>query len=258
MEQKVKVQIISILLILVLLMTAFAEARAAAKFSVQAADFKQVPVFAKVLEKHHAQVSLWSLYAREQFSKLNSPSDFYEHEQVEKHKQDLPEYSWGKVEKKEGQYQVSAAKKLKGLGAEEKISFFAYPEGRAYETYALYEIQGRTFDKSKWAGVEEQARLAMNKVFHGRVKIFSCVKANDSAKMKLGLSNEGNQLLKDFSADSIEKINEKTFVSISAYTTEWKHVISTGDKKMNLQVALRKDDGVTTITLGTPIITIEY
>lgn len=256
MEQKIKMQIISILLILLFFMAVFAEARAAAQLSVQAADFNQVPVFAKVLEKHRSQVSLWSVYAREQSKQLSNPSEFYE--QVKKHRRDLPEYSWGKVEKKDGQYQVSARRELKDLGAEEKLSFFAYPKGSGYESYALYEIQGRTFEESKWGGVKKEARLAMEKVFHNRVKIFSCVRANDSAKMKLGLSNEGNQLLKDFSADSIEKINEKTFVSISAYTKEWKNVISTGDKKMNLQVALRKDDGMTTITLGTPIITIEY
>ncbi|MCD8502193.1 MAG: YwmB family TATA-box binding protein [Bacillaceae bacterium] len=53
---------------------------------------------------------------------------------------------------------------------------------------------------------------------------------------------------------------KKTFISLSAYTELWDTYIITNQKKMNLQVALRNTGmgGETTITIGTPIITVEY
>jgi hypothetical protein len=98
----------------------------------------------------------------------------------------------------------------------------------------------------------------MKRIFHGQEHIYTCVKAYRSAKMKLALIDEGKRYLNLFSAAPIERLQEKTFVSISAYTKTWNNAIYTANKKMNIQAALRNDGERTIIVLGSPIITMEY
>lgn len=53
---------------------------------------------------------------------------------------------------------------------------------------------------------------------------------------------------------------EPNFVSVSAFTNEWKESIKTEKHQMNLQVSLR-NAGMgekLTVTVGTPIVTTEY
>ena len=64
--------------------------------------------------------------------------------------------------------------------------------------------------------------------------------------------------MEDLSAKPIESLEEIAFVSVSAYTEEWKDALAVNREKMNVQVALRNTDNKTTVVVGTPIITSEY
>jgi len=61
-------------------------------------------------------------------------------------------------------------------------------------------------------------------------------------------------------ARQVERLQDETVLSVSAYTGLWQHSIRTGQHKMNLQIATHADPmgNVTRITAGTPIITAEY
>ena len=50
---------------------------------------------------------------------------------------------------------------------------------------------------------------------------------------------KANELVHEFDAKSVEDLIEPNFVSISAYTNEWKESIKTEKHRMNLQVSLR-------------------
>lgn len=66
--------------------------------------------------------------------------------------------------------------------------------------------------------------------------------------------------MKEFNATSVEDLIEPNFVSVSAFTNEWKESIKTKKHQMNLQVSLR-NAGMgekLTVTVGTPIVTTEY
>ncbi|RYM05515.1 hypothetical protein EWH99_05890 [Sporolactobacillus sp. THM7-7] len=214
----------------------------------------RVALFARTLEERNLTVDGWSVYAREQ---KNVSGNAAFHQQVNRAKQSFPNYSWRKLEK-EGHTGWEAYKKKNASGAEVKLTFLVYPEGGRLRTSALYQIQAPSFQKAKWEKIRREIRRDMAKIFHGSEHIFSCVRADDGDKMRFGLLQEGERFLKDFSAAPIEQIEEKTFVSISAYNEAWNDGVFSDKQKMNVQVALRSNGDRTAVTLGTPIITAEY
>ncbi|RKD23084.1 hypothetical protein BEP19_12730 [Ammoniphilus oxalaticus] len=69
-----------------------------------------------------------------------------------------------------------------------------------------------------------------------------------------------NKLLDLLGAQVVEKVEDPTVKSLSAYSPDFPFYIWTNGKKMNLQAATHVDhlNSQTRITVGTPIITIEY
>jgi len=69
-------------------------------------------------------------------------------------------------------------------------------------------------------------------------------------------------LLKKFTANSIEKLVEDDFVSITAYNKSWKDYLSSNKKnKFNIQFGIRTNKELQdtyNLTIGSPIITEEY
>ncbi|TCP20263.1 TATA-box binding protein [Scopulibacillus darangshiensis] len=217
---------------------------------------KKLQTLAEAVDTNETTITYWSLYARENYQTLNNPSEYYE--QVKKMTKTLKEYNWKPVKTEEGRFKLTGQRVLPGSLATEKVSFFAYPHKGTYKTYLVYEIQGEHWEGINWKMLSPIISTQMSKILHGKAKIFSCIKAQHNAKMEIALSKYASQLLDRFSAKPVESTNEKTFVSVSAYNKQWKDSIYTKNKKMNLQVALRTVDEVTTITIGTPIITSEY
>ena len=63
-----------------------------------------------------------------------------------------------------------------------------------------------------------------------------------------------------FKRKELEKLEETSFISASAYTPLFQESIEGTSGAMNLQVGIREEGlgGKTTLVVGTPIITIEY
>lgn len=89
----------------------------------------------------------------------------------------------------------------------------------------------------------------------------SCVqgKVNDTLGNDVQLE-QMNKLLDLLGADVVEKVEDPTVKSFSAYSSQLPSHIYTNGKKMNIQAGMHVDrlHRVTRITIGTPIITIEY
>ncbi|MDD9148251.1 YwmB family TATA-box binding protein [Sporolactobacillus sp. CQH2019] len=216
----------------------------------------RVPLFVKALKERSAAVDSWTVYAREQQQAMDNEGEFQEKAGQMTGK--FAGYAWHKIGKKDEYTGWEGVKKSKPSGTEIRITYLAYPVGSRLQTALLYQFQNHSFQADRWPAQEQQMKKDMAEIFSGQEQFFSCVKAHGSDKMSLGLSEEGERYLKLFSAVPIEQVDEKTFVSISAYTKTWNDGIYSGKQKMNLQVALRNDDGRVAITLGTPIITVEY
>ncbi len=91
--------------------------------------------------------------------------------------------------------------------------------------------------------------------------IMSCVQGNINDKLSdVDQFVLIDKVLDNLSAKEVEKLNTELVKSISAYSSKIKNQIWTSNHKMNLQVAthVNQQDKKTVITMGTPIITIEY
>lgn len=224
---------------------------------IQGADaLDRVPLFVGALKEHSARVDGWTVYAREQQPVVQNEAQF--RQQAAQMTKKLAGYTWREIGKKEEYIGWEGVKKVKPSGTEVKITYLAYSQGSQFNTSILYQLQSTSFQSAGWPAQKQQMRSDMAEIFRGQEQIFSCVRAHESDKMNLGLFKEGERYLKLFSAAPIERLYEKTFVSISAYTKTWNDGIYSGEQKMNIQVALRADGDRVAVTLGTPIITVEY
>jgi TATA-box binding len=124
----------------------------------------------------------------------------------------------------------------------------------------MYEVKGDKWNKKEWETLSKKIEEQIDDIFPLYPIIFSCVKGVFDDKIEGVLQKQAQRLLSDFQAESIESLNEGTFVSISAYNSKWNDALPTEKKKMNLQLGIRQDEKSekTTITVGTPIITSEY
>lgn len=225
------------------------------KAADSADPIERVEQFSQAAQQNQAKVLGWSVYAREENLAKMSKQQWTK--MITHEKKERTDYTWQPLKRQENVLGWQGTKRL-ASGIKVKLAYFAYPSGKQYRIAISYEADGGSFKQSLWPSQKKMIRQNLDEIFQGQEQIFSCVKALDSVKMKSGLMEQGERYLKLFSAAPIERLNEKTFVSISAYTKTWNDGILTGKQKMNLQVALRCDDGRTVITLGTPIITQEY
>ncbi|MTT31006.1 hypothetical protein GMB86_03120 [Terrilactibacillus sp. BCM23-1] len=251
---KTKNQWIIALFIMVFFVGAYSQVEAKTSQS-NISTHKEIPLIAQSMEKQGAKVTGWSVYSRQSETTLKSRSELEQF--TESYLRKLPKYTFVKKMKKNGQYEWLGTYAM-DRHTTGTIKIIAYPHKSKYQTYIIYELKGDQWDSKKWGKVEKIAKKEQVKIFHGLYKNFYCVKAKINAKIKSGLLNTSNKIMNDFQAQPVEIINEKTFVSVSAYTKAWRDTIYTGEKKMNIQVALRTLNGQTTITVGTPIITTEY
>jgi len=89
----------------------------------------------------------------------------------------------------------------------------------------------------------------------------SCVQGIVNDKLENDVQiKQLNKLLDLLGAEVVEKVEDPTVKSYSAYSPEFPSYIWTKDKKMNVQAAMHVDQlhDLTRLTIGTPIITIEY
>ncbi|MGL4521993.1 MAG: YwmB family TATA-box binding protein [Bacilli bacterium] len=89
-------------------------------------------------------------------------------------------------------------------------------------------------------------------------QIFSCIESEYNGKMEKDLSYEVSELMKAHSLQFVEQMNEGTFVTVSAYNKLWMDEITVLERKINVQIALKQTRTATHLTIGSPILTIDY
>ncbi|MCP8617460.1 YwmB family TATA-box binding protein [Salirhabdus salicampi] len=152
-------------------------------------------------------------------------------------------------------YEIIDGQKTEGIT--EKISIvkghhMPYTEIR-------YTITGKHWDED----IEEMTKRYMNRALsHFFVKeysIFTCVKSKTNDKIDKNIFLENFQQQTD--VKWIHKITENDFLTISGYVKSWQvnSIPVNENEQMNVQIAVREGLGTgTIITLGTPILIVEY
>ena len=216
---------------------------------------QEMNTMARVLQENGVSIQQWTIYTREYAQTIENDSAFVK--KVDELKQTFPTFQWTvdkdeHVQKATGIYEHSSM--------QEKIQLVTTVANEKPQTYILYELKGFGWSEKTWKIIGNMINQKLSQLFTKQHAFFSCVKGEFNDKMKGVLFDKAVRLLASFQAQPIESLREETFVSVSAYTEQWKTSLSVGQQQMNLQLALRQNGlgARTTVVIGTPIITSEY
>ncbi|OEH93330.1 YwmB family TATA-box binding protein [Bacillus solimangrovi] len=200
----------------------------------------------------------WNMYAREEKVRLETYDEF--EAEVKRLAKKVEDFTWS-FEREEHMWKAIAVKHDQKLNITEKILLTAYPTKKNHQTYLIYDIEGEKWDHGQWSHVSDRIVDSSSKIFQKTPQFYSCVSGHAGDMMKGVLQTFSDNVLEELGAQPVSRLIEDNFISISAYSKQFSQEIALYDQdKMNLQVGIRQQGmgGVTTVTIGTPIITLEY
>ncbi|WP_372514505.1 YwmB family TATA-box binding protein [Bacillus pacificus] len=207
-------------------------------------DEQKMESMIAAVEKNDAKVEKWSWLARE----TKTISNIHTFQKLLNDVKDKANIQKWELEKSPDGYKATSYKKYSSY--EERVVVTWSKENTKENTFIIFEVSG-----AKW---DPKYIQKTNKIFSEKPIIYTCVQGVLNDKIEGVLQNKTNQFLKDLSARAIEQIEERAFVSVSAYNKKWDDALSTNREKINVQIAIRSTDNKDTIVVGTPIITSEY
>ncbi|AZJ23354.1 hypothetical protein CN575_17525 [Bacillus wiedmannii] len=207
-------------------------------------DEQKMESMIATLEKNDAKVEKWSWLARE----TKTISNIHTFQRLLNDVKDKANIQKWELEQSPDGYKATSYKKFSSY--EERVVVTWSKENTKENTFIIFEVSG-----AKW---DPKYIQKTNKIFSEKPIIYTCVQGVLNDKIEGVLQNKTNQFLKDLSARAIEQIEERAFVSVSAYNKKWDDALSTNREKINVQIAIRSTDNKDTIVVGTPIITSEY
>ncbi|OIJ21772.1 hypothetical protein BKP45_03485 [Anaerobacillus alkalidiazotrophicus] len=223
--------------------------------------FSELNQIVDVMDKHDIELTEWTLYTRGQLNHWTEPGEY--EKELKTIQQMLSHFDWEPLK----DYPKDQKKAIgtfihHDIGVTQTLTYIVYPHNKQLHSYLIYEVQGvQTLSEKQLDSLTSVVLFRHQDLFNKNTKIFTCATGNGSDKLNLGLGEQAELLLKEFSAQKIEALKEETFISISAYTNIWNSSLTTTEESMNLQLAIRANErlgGETTVTIGTPIITTEY
>ncbi|WP_171038252.1 YwmB family TATA-box binding protein [Aquibacillus sediminis] len=124
----------------------------------------------------------------------------------------------------------------------------------SHQIEVIYTIKGENDYKT-----EDLANIAHSHldIFTKNATIFTCIstQVNDTIDNVYVFDT----LLSNLQVETLDHIQEEDFQVVSGYSPRFETAIPHSDRAMNVQMAAREGlGGKTTITIGTPILTIEY
>lgn len=207
---------------------------------------------ASVLEREKLTINEWSLHAREKLENIEAET------KLNQLKEQFPHLDW-QIEENEEKWEATAVLNRK-QGVSETIRILSTNAGNQAQTYMIYEVLGKGWSEETKEWLETFAFEKINRIFHGKAVIFSCIYSDFGDKMNKALPSRVNGLLQAFQAQEIETLEENSFISTTAYSPLFTETIQGPTEEINLQLGVRKNGlgGKTTLVVGTPIITVEY
>jgi hypothetical protein len=123
----------------------------------------------------------------------------------------------------------------------------------------FYVITGNELNEENEKVLLKNINRAHSQYFTKNPSIFTCVKGKSSANIKSNILVDSFQ---DFTEMiTLKSLNEENFTTVSGFSHNLNvnTIPISHTEEMNLQIAVRNGSGSgTSITLGTPILTIEY
>lgn len=223
-------------------------------FHVNAKNETDLLKIVSLLQNEKINITEWSLYAREKIDHFDNLNEVKKYGYSLKGK--FSRWQW-ETDTVAGHWEMKGTLPHKGF--EEVIKILVNLEG-APQAYVVYELRGRAFTEESERFIKEHWSATAFDIFRGNASIFSCVKGEFNDNIEATLSKSAERLLALLQAEKKESIEEKNFISTSAYSPIFADSIHNGDQEMNVQIGIRSEGlgAKTTLVVGTPIITIEY
>ncbi|USK41721.1 YwmB family TATA-box binding protein (plasmid) [Cytobacillus firmus] len=201
------------------------------------------------LDEMNAKISEWSMYYKYDVRYSDSLSTFREHEATLKNK--YPNFQWEENRVKD--HHIILTGKLNRKDTREQIVLTVLKDGNRFKLLQTYSYTSEIWSQDEY--------LRLTNIFENKHNLYFTVKSNIMPSKHQKLSDKANNILDKLSSQPVEQLVEENFVSVSAYKNSWENFLLTrNNEKMNLQLGLRKnqEDKLISITIGSPIITIEY
>ncbi len=225
-------------------------------FESQAKDSIPLLELAMAIDDVGAEVDGWSLQAKEQEG-FTSHFEGYKSYVNILYKQ-TKEFNWEKPTYEKDTITQRATKQLNW--GKETVTILTHRIGPEYDTIISYELTGEFWNEKIKNDVIPHFSTRTSELFLENPSFFTCITGKISDTMDIALNKKAKSLMRHFNANYVEGIEEESFVSLSAYTKHWNTSITTNQKEMNLQIALRNQakNKSTRVMIGTPILTAEY
>ncbi|WP_077620498.1 YwmB family TATA-box binding protein [Bacillus sinesaloumensis] len=203
----------------------------------------------KLADQNDVEIISWMALSRGKIGQANDAKDMLN--QVEVFMKNSDSYSWETLLEEKDSHYVWTGQKLNEQGISESIKLKAYKMGEKYEIAITNEAKGNqlTVDQLEW----------VSKHFNDSKTFYTVSGVMESTEIQL--DEVASKFVSDAQAKTVEQLKERSFVSVSAYTTIFdSELLTAKQEKMNLQIGLRMGEDRTKIdvTIGTPIITTEY
>ncbi|WP_010677947.1 YwmB family TATA-box binding protein [Bacillus timonensis] len=203
----------------------------------------------ELAHKNNVEIQSWMALSRGTIGQVNDVKEM--ENQIETFMSNHDSYSWKSILEEENSHYVWQGKKENELGITESIKLKVYKSAGKFKIAITKEAQGKELTAEQINWVRESFKDSTT--FY---TISGVMKSKGSQLKEIAA-----MMVEDANGKAVEQLQEKSFVSVSAYSTLFESELLTAkQEKINLQVGLRENveqKGID-VTIGTPIIITEY
>ncbi|WP_059171872.1 YwmB family TATA-box binding protein [Bacillus sp. FJAT-27445] len=221
--------------------------------TIEADSAPELIKLAAVLEAEDSLLKEWTVYSREIIEDSNSPGELEKY--AEQLQDKLPGWKWS-VTSSSGKWEAAAVSPASVYGRE-YLQIISTRTPHEANAYIIYKVAGGEWNEESEAFFARDGfKNRLHDIFRGEPSIFSCITGIFDDRMEKALSQKASNIMKRLNAVETEAIRETDFISISALSPWFMDNFKNG---MNVQIAVRSGGGDNaTVTVGTPLITVEY
>ncbi len=200
-----------------------------------------------LLEAAGGDIEEWHLFSNEVIGSFSNESD--RNHTLQSYQSMFPSVDW-KVTKHSDHMTLKGSKSLNDNSIL-TITISSYLENHKHTLALVKEIRGQ----SSWT---KQSQQLVQEYFTHSEELYTNVTA--TYPLQENIDSMKNQFLTTLRGSVVESLEEDSFISISGYTHNWESTtLQSNGKPLNYQLGIRQSENRTVdVTIGSPIITIEY
>jgi TATA-box binding len=201
-----------------------------------------------ILKKFNSTIEKWNVFTVGEGKAFNSYSKMVN--EVKKMSTNYKMDEWV-IKDQEKDHHITVLGKRVFNNSLYKIQLFGYKKGERFIIREMRELSGTDWKVENVTLIYKLFSGSLNEMYSN---VMGEVNVKDQNIIKLS-----KEIMKEVEGKKKNESREKNFISILGDTTKWNNYINTKEGAFNFQLGIRQGSrGVTHVTLGSPLITIEY